>query len=174
MLYMALELQNTLDNSLLSDLRIVAPLKTDVAAVQTMSAEQSTRVQYASVVVSSSEILNLNATPKVLVAAPGAGFVLEFLSAVFILDYETTPYATNGVLSIRETNDAGAAHSEDTLLADFLAKTADTILPVRPVVAVEALAANTPMVLSAATAETTNGDSPMTVKVAYRVHATGL
>ncbi|UCF48291.1 MAG: hypothetical protein JSU89_14165, partial [Myxococcales bacterium] len=49
--------------------------------------EQS--IQYAEVEVTSAEILALNSTPKTLVPAPGAGKVLEFISAILILDYES-------------------------------------------------------------------------------------
>ena len=146
----------------------------ELANLQALSARVENRVQYATIEVPSTEILALFATPKELVAAPGVGKVLEFLSAVLVLDFNSAAYATNGILSVRETNAAGTAHSATALLAAFLAQTADTILPVQPLATGLALAENTPMVLSAAAAETATGDSPMTVKVAYRVHNTGL
>jgi hypothetical protein len=152
--------ENTLEDSL-------------VSKVNSLVQHVDNRVQYAEILVSSAEILALNATPKELVAAPGAGKVLELLSAVLILDFNTTAYAVNGVLSVRETDDAGTALSETVTLANFLAQTADTIRTLQPA-AGHALAENTPMVLSAATGETTNGDSPVRVKIAYRVHSTGL
>ncbi len=145
-----------------------------VTKVNSATENIDNRVRYATVEVSSAEILALFATSKELVAAPGAGFVLEFISAVFVLDYNSAAYATNGILSIRETDASGAAHSATALLATFLALTADAILPVQALSTGLALTEDTNMVLSIATGETITGNSPMTVKVAYRVHSTGL
>ena len=143
------------------------------ANLLSLSTNINERVQYKSVPVSSAEILALFATPKELVAAPGAGFVLELLSAVLTLDFNTAAYANNGILSIRETNAAGTAHSETLVLANFLAGVADELRTLQPAAGHD-LVEDTPMVLSVATGETDTGDSPITVRVAYRVHATGL
>jgi hypothetical protein len=131
-------------------------------------------IKYAEVAVTSAEILALNTTAKTLVAAPGAGYVLEFLSAVLILDYNSAAYATNGDLSVRENDASGTALSDTVALADFLAKTADTIQNVQVLSADTALLANKAMVLSCATGDPATGDSPVRVKVNYRIHETGL
>lgn len=138
------------------------------------SSTYPSHIQQVDVTVSSAEILALNATPKALVAAPGAGYVLEFVSAIFFLDYGSAAYANNGILSVRETDDSGQALSVAVLLAPFLAQTADTILPVQALDTGLALTEDTPMVLSMATGESITGDSPMRVRVLYRVHATNL
>ena len=127
-------------------------------------------IQYATVEVTSEELLALNATEKELVGELGAGTAIEFISAVMFLDYGSAAYANNGILTIRETDDSGTAVSEAVDLADFLAKEADTILFVSPLSADYTMLANVPLVLSMATGESITGDSPVTVKIAYRVH----
>ena len=135
---------------------------------------------YAEIAVSSAELLAINATPKTLVAAPGAGYVTEFCSAMLILDYVSAAYANNGLLGIYETDASGALVSGTTTLASFLGKTADTIVKLNPeteaapsLVGQEYLE-NKALVLTQATGESITGDSPIRVKIAYRIHATGL
>jgi len=131
-------------------------------------------VQYAEVSLTSAEILALYTTAKTLVGAPGAGYVTEFLSAVLVLDHGGTNYATNGNLSIRETNAAGTALSDTVAEGDFLFAAADAIRCVQALSADVALLANKALVLSCATGDPATGDGTLTAKVAYRVHATGL
>lgn len=162
------ETMSTADATVLR--QIVAGTPDSVPATS-LSETMLKRVQ---VEVTSAEILALNASPKTLVAAPGAGKFHEFVDAIFILNYNSAAYATNGVLSIRETDDSGQALSSDVLLADFLAKTADTIQKVPQLSADIPLTENKAMVLSVATGETITGDSPMTVILYYRTHESGL
>lgn len=51
--------------------------------------------------ISSAEILNLNSSPKTLIAAPGAGKLISIQSMVIQYNYITAPYTTNTTLSIR-------------------------------------------------------------------------
>lgn len=44
---------------------------------------------------SSAEILNLFSSPKVLIAAPGSGFVIHPLRFIFSLSFNSVAYATN-------------------------------------------------------------------------------
>src|SRR3990167_9576531 len=62
-------------------------------------------IQYAEVAVTVAEMLAVRATPKTLVAAPGAGYALEFVSAVFIYDYAAAFTETDDNLAIRYTED---------------------------------------------------------------------
>jgi len=128
----------------------------------------------AEVLVTSAELLAINATPKVLVAAQ-ADKIVEFISAVLILDYNSLAYANNGLLGIYETDASGALLSGTTTLAAFLAKTADTVIKLNPAadatpsVVPQALLPNKDIVLTQDTGESITGDSPVRVKVAYRV-----
>lgn len=135
--------------------------------------EQS--IQYAEVEVTSAELLALNSTPKTLVPAPGAGKVLEFISAILILDYESAAYATNGDLTVQ--NETGTALSNTVLLANLLAATADKMVRLVALDTADTgvvLLENEAIQLGCATGDPVTGDSPLRVKVAYRVHATGL
>ena len=121
-------------------------------------------------VVTSAEILAINATPKVLVAAEGAGIAVEIVSAVLFLDYNSAAYANNGILGIYETDATGTVVSDVIPLADFLDETADTYQVVQALSANTALNDNVPLVLTQATGESITGDSPVTIDVTYRVH----
>lgn len=133
-------------------------------------------VQYADVEISSAEILALYTTPKELVAAPGAGKVLEFVSLLLALDFNTTAYtigtATN--LQVKYTDGAGAAVSTTRAATGFLDATGDALSSLDKLEATVAPAVNAPLVLTLGVANVTAGDSPIHAKVAYRVHATGL
>lgn len=126
------------------------------------------------ITVTSAELLAINATPKQLVPAPGAGKVIKFVDAVFILNYNSAAYANNGILGVYETNAAGQVRSSTVLLADFLAKTADTIQYVPALSTDHPMTANKPLVLTQATGESITGDSPVDVIIAYSILDTNL
>lgn len=130
-------------------------------------------LKYAEVIVTPAEILALFTTSKELVPAPGAGYVLELVSAVLILDYVSADYATAGNLTI-QTGTTGTALSDTVGAGDFLQASADAIRCVQALSADVQLDENESLVLACATANPTAGDSPVRVKVAYRVHETGL
>lgn len=130
-------------------------------------------VQIKEVDITSAEVLALNAAPKTLVPAPGPGNVIELLSAVLILDFNTAAYATNGTLLI-QTTATNTALSDTVALAAFLAAVADQVTVMQPLSAEASLDVNEGIELFMPSAETITGDSPIKVRVAYRVHATGL
>lgn len=135
---------------------------------------RGTNIDYAEIAVTNGELLALYATGKELVAAPGAGYVTEFISALLILDWASTQYDTNGDLTVRETNKDGTALSDTVDLADFLNKGADHMVVLQALSADETLAENKALVLSAATGNPSTGNSLVRVKIAYRIHAHGL
>ena len=130
------------------------------------------------VALSSSDILNLRATPKTLVAAPGTAFVLEFISIVLLLDATATAYVeTNDNLAVRYQNTTGALVSEAIEATGFIDQTADTMTTGRPkldqIVAATGCA-NQPLVLhNTGDGEYTTGTGVIRAKVAYRVWPTG-
>ena len=147
----------------------------DDDAVTSPKLDEST-VQYAEVEISAAEILALFTAPKELVAAPGAGKVLEFISLQLAYDWNTTAYTigTATDLQVKYTDATGAAVSTTEAVTGFLDGVADDLrsldkleVSVTPVV-------NAALVLTLAVANPTLGDSPIHAKVAYRVHATGL
>jgi len=135
-------------------------------------------VRYASVAVSSSEILNLTTAPKTLVAAPASGKFLEFISASLILDYNSSAYTESGDdMVIRYTNGSGVVVSQDIVAASFITATADTItnaLPAADAVVAASGAVAQALVLHNTGSNYAAGNSTMTVQIAYRVHTSGL
>jgi hypothetical protein len=130
---------------------------------------------YADVAVSSAEILALNATPKTLVAAPGANKFLRFRGAVLFLDYNSAAYAGIAAgedLLIRYTDGSGNTVGKCEVTG-FLDGTADDYRSLMPVTSTGAAlqdvdpALNAALVLHMSTGEIITGDSPMGVRVYY-------
>lgn len=160
----------------LSSVQTISGVKT-FSALPVVSADGG--VQYAEVTVSSAELLALNATPKSIIAAPGAGKVLVPLALAIILDFNTTAYAGIAAgedLVLRYTNGSGVA-TFTVEATGFLDATADAIrlggIEAGAAAAITPVA-NAALVLHMATGEITTGDSPLRVKVWYSVFSTGL
>lgn len=134
-------------------------------------------INIAEVTVSSAELLALAASPKTVVADPGDGYVLEFISAILILDKGATAYddaAADGDLVIRYTDGSGAIAST-TLDADgFIDGATDQIRTLKPITTDLTPVASSPLVLDNTGDEFTGGDGVLRVKVAYRIYPTGL
>ena len=133
-------------------------------------------IKYADIEISSAEILDLYTTPKELVAAPGAGKVLEFISLLLALDFEATAYTigTATDLQVKYTDAGGAAVSTTRAATGFLDQTVDQLSSLDKLEATVAPADNAALVLTLGVANVTAGDSPIHAKIAYRVHDTGL
>lgn len=106
----------------------------------------------------------------VLVAAPGATKILEFVSAVLIYDFDTAAYTGgNNDLVIRQGTTAVSAAIAD---ADLIGDTADDIAYVNALSAADIkLTANSTLNL-AGTAYTQPGTAAgtLSVRITYRVH----
>jgi hypothetical protein len=143
----------------------------------------STTVIYNDVVeLSNADIKALRATPKVLVASPGADKYIEVLSVFLILDYGTdvlTESTDNLVVEFGTSNDDVTNTIEMT---GFIDQAADTIM---------ASYRSNPLAANAATDMINNtielfntgdgefggnatADTTMTVHIGYRVHTAGL
>lgn len=132
-------------------------------------------IQYAEVAITVAEMLALRATPKTLVAAPGAGYVLEFVNAFFIYDYAAAFTETDDNIDIKYTGTSGAIASTELDATGLLDATSDQIRTLKPIVTDLTPVANSPLVLhNSGNGEWGGTGSPCRVKVAYRVHATGL
>jgi hypothetical protein len=138
---------------------------------------QSDEQRYVDVTITTAQILALNATPKALVAAPGAGKALIFLGVVVFYDYNSAAYAGIAAgedLSIKYTDGSGleVGALETT---GFLDLTADAVrfVPASPVAGFTPVA-NAALVLHLLTAEITTGNSPLKLRVFYRTIPTTL
>lgn len=137
----------------------------------------TTTIRYAEVTISAAEMLALNATPKTLVAAPGAGKMLVFHGAVAILDYNSAAYAGIAAgedLAVKYTNGSGAAASTTLETTGFLDQTSDQIRTHKAIATDLTPVANAALVLHLASGEITTGNSPLRYKVWYSVVSTGL
>lgn len=129
---------------------------------------------------SNADIKALRATPKDLVAAPGAGYVIEFVSAVLILDYGSevlTESVDNMIIQFGSGTDLTAT-IESTSFIDAAADAVAVINAADVATAAGASIANDEIELfntgDGEFAGNASNDTTMTVKVTYWVHATGL
>ena len=136
-------------------------------------------VQYAEVALTNANMLALKATPITLVAAPGAGKMIEFISAQLFFDYVGAYTETADNMAIKYNNGSGTAVSETIEATGFVDATADVAIKVAPAasaVITKANSENLALVLhNTGDGEYGGGNASnaVRVKVAYRVHATG-
>lgn len=135
----------------------------------------SKMINYAEVAITAAEMKALRATPKTLVAAPGAAYVLEFISAIFIYDYTAAFTESADDIAVKYTNGSGATASTTLDATGLLDATADQIRTIKPITTDITPVANAALVLhNTGDGEWGGTGSPCRVKVAYRVHTTGL
>jgi len=128
-------------------------------------------------VVTATQLKALAATPITIVAAPASGYVTEFISAVLVYDYLTTPFTLNGDndIAIRYTNGAGAIVSDTIDTAGFIDQANDEIRLAMPIAGTLDLVPSAVLVIdNIGGSEWTAGLGDLTVKVTYRTHLTGL
>jgi hypothetical protein len=132
-------------------------------------------IQVAEVSLSAAQMLAARATPIELVAAPGAGYALQFVKAVFIYDYTAvfTETADNAV--IRYTNGAGTIASLTLETTGLLDATSDKISTLSPLATDIIVTPNAALVFhNTGDGEWGGTGSPCRIKVAYRIITTGL
>lgn len=130
------------------------------------------------VTVSSAELLALATTPKELVPAPGAGKFIQFVSAQFVLNYNSAAYTEAGDnLGIKYTNASGVQVSNTIEMTGFIDQTADTLtnaVSASDVIVAASGAVNQALVLDNLGSNFAAGDSPVDVIVNYKVLLSGL
>lgn len=139
-------------------------------------------VKYATATISSANITGTSAgqlghaNGYELIAAPGAGKAVEVISAVVILDYATAAYGGGGNVTVNYGG-GGSALTGAVSAANSLGASGDKIALVLATAPTNnQLSANTGVNLVAASAFTQPGTAAgvVRVKVAYRIHTTGL
>lgn len=128
------------------------------------------------VTVSSAEMLALNATPKTIVAAPGAGKAIIPVAALLFLDFGTAAYAGIAAgedLAFKYTNAAGT-QIFTVEATNFLDAVADALRYADAGSALLTPTANAAVVLHMLTGEIITGDSPLRIRMYYRVVPTTL
>lgn len=125
-------------------------------------------VKQVDVTLTAAVVKALNATPATVVAAPGSGRVLQFLGARVSLDYGSAAYTNLH----NATFDCGGVAG--TLTASgFFDATADKVALVAPA-ASPLMTPNTALTFTVLTGELATGDSPLKIRVYYRVVPTAL
>ena len=126
-------------------------------------------LQTASLTIATADVLQLNSTPLTIVAAQGAGTVIEVISAFMKMTYNSATYATNVGLAIG----CSGADEPQVISATALNASASSI---RKLAVDSTFAAtdtqiieNTALEVYVLTGDPTTGDSDITVHVLYRV-----
>ncbi len=141
-----------------------------------------TVLRYAEVPISSADVLALYTTAKELVAAPGAGYLLEFISLVLMLDWDGGTIYTKGSaseLQVRYHDKAGTGASHYGSVSTFIIAAADIFLHIHAPSEPENYQcnvypeANKSLVLALDGGNPTLGTSPLKAFITYRVLATG-
>lgn len=127
----------------------------------------------AEVEIATAAVLTLFGTPVQLVAAPGAGYYLEFVSATFWYDYNSVAYAVGAGddLAIKFTNASGVQVSSVLETTGFLTATSDQVRHVVIASGNYTPAENAALVLHCLNANPTLGNSPVKVRTLYRRRA---
>jgi hypothetical protein len=170
---------NTLPGSQWSNVTIPASL---IEATGDLSgaALSPTLIQYAQTTLTNAQVLALRAAPITCVTAPGAGKVLEFISAVLIFDYTAAYTESTANLAFKYDTGAGVQVSDTIEATGFADATADTLQHARSagdIIVAASAAVNKPIVLHNLGAGEWGGGNAanaIRVKVAYRSHTTGL
>ena len=122
----------------------------------------------AKLTIATADVLQLNTTPIEIVAAPGAGYAIEVLSASFKMVYVTTQYATNFNIQIL-TSGANTQQLEiDALNASVTTnRTFEKSFTNAPTAT--QLLENAAVNVTVETGDPTAGDSDITIYVTYRI-----
>lgn len=156
----------------------VSTAKLDDAAVTSAKLDPTT-IQYATLTLAAADVLGAYATPVEVVAAPGAGFVIEVESALFICDFGSVQYTVGGAAGLQygtAAHLAGVLATATIAGATIDAWAADAAIRVAGAMADSDATdvANKSLCFSNDTAAFLLGDSPIDVHVWYRVVPTGL
>jgi hypothetical protein len=118
---------------------------------------------------------DLNTTPVTVVAAPGAGFYIEVVSAHFFLDYQSATYDTSATTQLRYTNGAGAAILGTAVpSASLITAAADAHVVSHPVDNVAPVEDAPIVVHTSANPFGAAGNSLLLIEVLYRVRTFAL
>lgn len=122
-----------------------------------------------SLVIPTASVLTLFATPIEIVAAPGAGYAIEVISASMKLTYNSIAYATNTALAIY--TDTGSLTSPQILFNSATLASSSDVFTSRGIAGSSAttIIENKSIKVGVQTGNPTAGDSDIKVYVQYRI-----
>jgi len=123
----------------------------------------------AKLTIATADVLTLNTTPIEIVAAPGAGYAIEVVSASVKIDNPGAPYATNVGLELicsgateRQAVSLSALNASVTSVRRLAIDSTFTATDIQ-------LIANADLLVKVPTGDPTGGDADITVYVTYRI-----
>jgi len=122
----------------------------------------------AKLTIATADVLHLNTTPIEIVAAPGAGYAIEVISASMKMVYNSATYATNTSLELLTT---GATNSQASTTIKNSASTIRRFADATTLGSATAtqLVDNAALNVTVASGDPTAGDSDITIYVTYRI-----
>lgn len=173
---------NGINNALTAQNANNASLRAGINACATTPVTSSeldpTTVQYATINLTLAQLTSLNATPLVVIATPGTGKFIEFISAVleFVYAAALTIGSAAGLTINYKSDASGADASVSRAVTGLFDQTANTLVHIKPVatniIAASTALLNEPLAMTVATADMTGGTgSSAILKIAYRVHS---
>jgi hypothetical protein len=124
-------------------------------------------VREASITIASADVLTLNSTPIEIVAAPGAGYAIEVLSASMKMVYNSVAYATNTTLELKVTGAISPQVQWGALiLSAAIDKFSNTPVDTN---SNTNMVENAPLMATVNYGDPTAGDSDIKIYVTYRI-----
>lgn len=121
------------------------------------------------VTVTTAQVLALNTTPITLVAAPGAGKILQVIEVTAKLVFNSVAYTGSNALEFRYTDGSGAKVTADIASTFINTASGTAYASVKGVVTALTPVANAPIVVFVPTANPAAGNSAIVFTVSYRV-----
>ena len=127
-------------------------------------------IQSAELSIPTASVLTLNATPLTIVAAQGAGYAIQVVSASYKLTYNSIAYATNTRLQlITDTADVAQGSSVSSALAATVTQMSDINTINSPTALQTKIIENKSLKVQVPTGNPTAGNSGIKVYVLYRI-----
>lgn len=150
----------------------------EVAATMIGNAANTGQELTAEVTITPANIVAMYTTPVEVLPAPGAGKVIEVLSAVLIYDFLTAAYTGGGVVTLAYGS-GGATITANIAAANSFAASGDKVYPLSVLNAAGGISmpVNTPVVITNASGVFVNPGTAAGVgrlHIVYRIHTTGL
>ena len=124
-------------------------------------------IKSASLTIASADVLTLNTTPLTIVAAQGAGYAIEVISASVSIVFNSAAYAANTTLTLLHSG-ASFEQAASTTLDATVTQIANFVKGT-PSDSQTQILSGVDLNVSARTGDPTTGDSDITVNVLYRL-----